>query len=324
MTGSAHPASKTPAPAGQANPEGCNLVQAGEPILVLTEHEKRFLLVPRPGGRFHCHIGIIEHDELIGRAWGTEGLSHSGGPYLVLRPCLEDLMLHLKRATQVIYPKDAALLIQRLGIKSGSSVLEAGTGSGVMTTALAWTVAPHGRVVTCEQNDAMYQQALRNLERTGLARWVDARRGHLADCVLEAPADAALLDMREPWRVLGTVRSLTWPGSVVAAFLPTTNQVSQQVRSLEEAGCADLKVEEVLVRRYKPVPDRLRPEDQMTAHTGYVVSGRLVDTASEPLRWLSRERRRYAARQEAAHRYRRRLAEQGAAGLRDRGPGRLP
>lgn len=305
-------------------PMASNLVRAGDPTLVLTEHEKRFLLVPRPGRRFHCHIGIIEHDDLIGRAWGTEGMAHSGESYLVLRPGLEDLMLHLKRATQVIYPKDAALLVQRLGIRSGSVVLEAGTGSGVMTTALAWAVAPHGRVVTCEQNEAMYQRARRNLERTGLVRWVDARLGYLAECVLEQPADAALLDMREPWQVLGTVRSLVQPGSVVAAFLPTTNQVSQQVRSLEETGCADLKVEEVLVRRYKPVPDRLRPEDQMTAHTGYVVSGRLVDTSQEPLRWLSRERRRYASRQEATLRYRQRKAEQAAGQTRQRGRRQLP
>lgn len=311
-------------PVASEVPLASNLVRAGDPTLILTEHEKRFLLVPQPGRRFHCHIGIIEHDDLIGRAWGTEGMAHSGESYLVLRPGLEDLMLHLKRATQVIYPKDAALLVQRLGIRSGSVVLEAGTGSGVMTTALAWAVAPHGRVVTCEQNEAMYQRAQRNLERTGLVRWVDARLGYLAECVLEQPADAALLDMREPWRVLGTVRSLVQPGSVVAAFLPTTNQVSQQVRSLEETGCADLRVEEVLVRRYKPVPDRLRPEDQMTAHTGYVVSGRLVDTGHEPLRWLSRERRRYASRQEATLRYRQRKAEQAAGQTRQRGRRQLP
>lgn len=301
-----------------------HLVRAGDPTLIMTEHEKRFLLVPRPGRRFHCHIGIIEHDELIGKAWGSEGLAHSGESYLVLRPGLEDLMLHLKRATQIIYPKDAALLVQRLGIRSGSLVLEAGTGSGVMTTALAWAVAPHGRVVTCEQNEAMYQRAQRNLERTGLVRWVDARLGYLADCALDRPADAALLDMREPWRVLETVRSLVQPGSVVAAFLPTTNQVSHQIRSLEESGCADLKVEEVLVRRYKPVPDRLRPEDQMTAHTGYVVSGRLVEAGREPLRWLSRERRRYASRQAATLRYRQRQAEKGAGETRRRGPRPLP
>lgn len=301
-----------------------NLVKAGDPTLIMTEHEKRFLLVPQPGRRFHCHIGIIEHDALIGKAWGTAGLAHSGESYLVLRPGLEDLMLHLKRATQIIYPKDAALLVQRLGIRSGSVVLEAGTGSGVMTTALAWAVAPHGRVVTCEQNEAMYQRAQRNLERTGLVRWVDARLGYLSDCVLDQPADAALLDMREPWQVLEAVRSLVQPGSVVAAFLPTANQVSQQIRSLEETGCADLKVEEVLVRRYKPVPDRLRPEDQMTAHTGYVVSGRLVETGREPLRWLSRERRRYASRQAAALRYRQRLAEQGTGEARRRGTRPLP
>jgi tRNA (adenine57-N1/adenine58-N1)-methyltransferase len=35
-----------------------------------------------------------------------------------------------------------------------------------------------------------------------------------------------------------------------------------------------LEVVEVLLRFYKPEPERLRPTDRMVAHTGYLVFGR--------------------------------------------------
>jgi len=31
-----------------------------------------------------------------------------------------------------------------------------------------------------------------------------------------------------------------------------------------------------LLRRYKPVPDRLRPHDRMIAHTGYLIFARAI------------------------------------------------
>jgi tRNA (adenine57-N1/adenine58-N1)-methyltransferase len=41
-------------------------------------------------------------------------------------------------------------------------------------------------------------------------------------------------------------------------------------------GWTDVEVTEILMRRYKPVADRLRPEDRMIAHTGYLLFARAV------------------------------------------------
>ncbi len=86
------------------------------------------------------------------------------------------------------------------------------------------------------------------------------------------------------------------PGSFFAALVPTTNQVTQLLAELEKGGFADIGVEEILVRKYKPVPDRLRPDDSMVGHTGFLISARPVVDPSEPRRWLSQERKRYEAR----------------------------
>jgi tRNA (adenine57-N1/adenine58-N1)-methyltransferase len=65
------------------------------------------------------------------------------------------------------------------------------------------------------------------------------------------------------------------PGAPIGFLLPTTNQISELLEALETNGqFADLEVVEILLRRYKPVADRLRPEDRMVAHTGYLVFAR--------------------------------------------------
>ena len=43
----------------------------------------------------------------------------------------------------------------------------------------------------------------------------------------------------------------------------------------------DIAVEEVLVRGWKPVADRLRPNDRMIAHTGFLVFARLQERSAE-------------------------------------------
>ena len=72
--------------------------------------------------------------------------------------------------------------------------------------------------------------------------------------------------------------SLKASGSL-GIIVPTTNQVSETLRALPPF-FGDLEVLEILLRKYKTVADRLRPDDRMVAHTGYLVFGRKV---TEPI-----------------------------------------
>ena len=60
-------------------------------------------------------------------------------------------------------------------------------------------------------------------------------------------------------------------------LLPTVNQVSDLLRGLEDGPFAETEVLEILVRRWKPVADRLRPDDRMVAHTGFLVFSRYME-----------------------------------------------
>jgi len=77
---------------------------------------------------------VIEHDDLIGKMWGSGISSHLGNPFFMLQPSIADLIRETRRNTQILYPKDIGFILVNMGIGSGQQVVEAGTGSGAMTT----------------------------------------------------------------------------------------------------------------------------------------------------------------------------------------------
>ena len=272
----------------------------GDLVTLVTADQKRYLLKLAPRQRLHTHQGAYAHDDLVGQTRGSLVLSQAGQEALLIEPSLADLIKHIKRGTQIIYPKDAAMLVQRLNLRAGGTVLEAGTGSGGLTIALAWAVAPTGHVYSYEARSENAQVARRNLERTNLLPYVTLHERTIDDGFLEQGADALFLDVRAPWEHLAHVRTALRPGGSFAALVPTTNQVVDLLNGLEDHGFGEIAVEEVFVRAYKPVPERLRPEDSMVAHTGFLVSAQHITAHLDPARWQSKERRRYLARRRAA------------------------
>jgi tRNA (adenine57-N1/adenine58-N1)-methyltransferase len=299
----------------------------GDRVLLLTSDQKRYLITLSPPNSLHTHQGIYHHADLVDLPLGSIVKSHQGHESLIMEPSLADLIQHIKRATQIIYPKDAAYLVHRMNLRAGSRVVEAGTGSGGLTIALAWAVAPTGRVYTYEARQENFQQARRNLERVDLLSHVTMYQRSIRDGFEETDADALFLDVRHPWDFLPQVQNALHTGGFFASLVPTTNQVSQLLEALEANAFADIGVEELLLRRYKPVPERLRPEDEMVAHTGYLVFARSIAERLDPDRWQTKERRRYRARRNAQSEMAEReriQAEENAASGRKYPPMPLP
>ncbi len=142
--------------------------QPGDLAQLVGLSHKNFIIRLTPGDRLQTHRGILYHDDLIGIPWGSEVSSHLGSSFFLLQPALSDLIKETKRTTQIIFPKDIGFILITMGIGPGSHVLEAGTGSGAMTTALAFAVGEQGHVTTYEVRPEMQQLAQKNLTRLGL------------------------------------------------------------------------------------------------------------------------------------------------------------
>jgi len=73
------------------------------------------------------------------------------------------------------------------------------------------------------------------------------------------------------------VRKALKGGGFFGSIVPTANQVSALLEVLLRGGWAQIEAEEILLRAYKIVPQRLRPDDRMVGHTGYLVFARKIE-----------------------------------------------
>ena len=251
-----------------------SVAKAQDLVLLLGKDGKRFIVRLTPGESLHTHRGFIKHDDMLGQPFGAQLTSHLGYPFYLLRPSIHDLIMNVKRESQIIYPKESGYVLLKMNILPGSRVIEAGTGSGAMTIALARGVMPSGRVYSYDRRQDMIDLATRNLSRVGVLDLVDLKCQGIAEGFDEKEVDALFMDVREPQLYVGRVKEALAPGSFFGALVPTTNQVSALLEELELRGFVDLEVSEMLLRHYKTVAARLRPEDRMVAHTGYLVFAR--------------------------------------------------
>ncbi len=227
--------------------------------------------------QFHTHYGFIRHDDIVGRPFGSAIKTQLGDTYLLLQPSTYDLVMHIKRSTQIVYPKEIGYLIVRMNIIPGIRMIEAGTGSGGLTLALARFVRPDGKIYTYEEREDMIERAHKNLERAGALDVVEIKQRDIRAGFDERNVDALFLDVREPWLFLAQAHAALKGGGFFGSLVPTTNQVSDILAEMDRlGGWIDIEVIEVLTRKYKPNAERLRPEDRMIAHTGFMIFARAI------------------------------------------------
>jgi len=253
-------------------------------LFVNLRDDKRYLVRLKSGGQLHTHRGIVSHDDIIGRPWGRIARTQMGTAFLVLEPSTADLIRHIKRNTQILFPKDIGYILLKLAVRPGRLILEAGTGSGGMTLALALATAPLGHIVSYEVRPEFQAIAKQNLERANIPPGiVEFKLRDIAEGLDETGADAFFLDVAEPWNYLTQVTATLRGGGFFATLIATMNQVIPTVQALERGPFGLIEVEELLLRPYKAVSSRVRPADRMVAHTGYLIFARKVEHAEANL-----------------------------------------
>ncbi|HWQ04509.1 MAG TPA: tRNA (adenine-N1)-methyltransferase [Longilinea sp.] len=248
----------------------------GDLVQLVGLRHKNFLVRLKSGGVFQSHRGVIQHDDLIGKPWGSQIFSHNGSPFFLLQPALGDVIRELPRNTQILYPKDIGYILVNMGIGPGQHVMEAGTGSGSMTTAFSFAVGKEGHVTSYEVRQEMQTLAKRNLEQLGLDDRVTFKLRDIQEGFDETGVDAFFLDVQNAFDYIPQVRKALKPGGFFGAIVPTANQVIRLLSELRINRFAFIDVLETILRFYKPEAQHFRPVDRMVAHTGYLVFGRPI------------------------------------------------
>ena len=187
-------------------------VQNGDLAQLVSPSNKVYTILLATGGQLQTHRGVLNHDDLIGKAWGSQVYSHLGSSFYLMPPALGSLLQDTRRNTQIMYPKDIGYVLVTMGIGPGSHVVEAGTGSGVLTTALAWAVGPQGHVVSYEVRPDMQNLARKNLEKLGLLDRVDLKLKDISEGLDESHVEILFLDVPNPYDLLEPVYAAMMPG----------------------------------------------------------------------------------------------------------------
>jgi len=246
----------------------------GDFVLLVLERRKTYMVKVEAGKTFHTHKGYVKLDDLIGRDFGEIFQSSLGAQFTVLKPMLTDYIMKSSRNTQITYPKDAALIVMLSGIGPGSRVIESGTGTGALTTALAHYVGPNGRVFTYELRQEFQKNAEKNLKRSNLLDYVELKSGDITQGIEERDADAVILDLAVPWLVVPHAYMALKPSGTLVSFSPTIDQVVKTTEALRESGFILIETIECIMRAMQVERGKTRPQTLMTGHTGYITSSR--------------------------------------------------
>ncbi|MFP3913474.1 MAG: tRNA (adenine-N1)-methyltransferase [Actinomycetota bacterium] len=253
--------------------------EPGDPCLLVDGKGREYLLKLDPERQFQYHRGVLDHSNIIGLEDGSWVEASSGGRLLALRPRLSDFILRMRRGAQVVYPKDIGPILVYADVGPGMTVLEAGTGSGALTMALARAVGEKGRVVSVERRPDHADRGRKNIERYfgGIPPQVELRTGAVEEMVAGLAPDRIILDLPEPWHAVAAAADHQPTGGILCGYLPTVPQVQSLVGALRESGVfARIEVREMMMRDWRVSGRSVRPDHTMVGHTGFLTFARRV------------------------------------------------
>lgn len=255
--------------------------QAGDRVQLTGPKGRLNTLTLVSGGRFGSHKGDLLHDDIIGKPQGSVIANQSGIEYLALKPLLTDYVLSMPRGAAIVYPKDAAQIVVEGDIFPGAVVIEAGVGSGALSSYLLRAIGSAGRLVSFEKREEFAQIAqgnVANLLGVKPENWevvLGELQQKLPDSMPAASADRAVLDMLAPWDCVDAVAQALKPGGLVIVYVATVTQLSRTMEAIRDhGGFTDPSAWESMVRSWHIEGLAVRPDHRMIAHTGFLMSAR--------------------------------------------------
>lgn len=246
------------------------MIKENDLIFLYYDTNRNYLLRAKPQ-KFHTDKGYLDIGKIIGKEYGDKIKTNLGFSFYILKPTLYELVMKLKRHTQIIYPKELGMILIKGGIFPGAKVIEAGTGSGALTSTLAYFVRPDGRVFSYERNLKFLNNAKKNIEKNGLSEWVVFKHKEVINEFDEQDIDFIMIDIGSPWTLIDAAYKSLKKGGRLCTICPTFEQLTKTVFSLEEKGFVYIETIEIIVRRILVRKGKTRPEQRIPSHTGFLI-----------------------------------------------------
>ncbi len=245
-------------------------------VLFFYNDSKKWLNKISKDQALHTHVGVIKHDDAIGKEYGSRVRTNKDKYVYLLEPTIHDFVMKSQHGTQIVYPKDLGYIAARAGIQSGQTVVEIGTGSGALTTFLASIVKPRGHVYTFDVEPKFMEIAKKNITRAGMIKYVTMENLDIKTTkkMPLTDADIAIIDLGDPWSVVPQVRKMLKGSGAVIAICPTMNQLEKLTGSLVENEFTDIECSEHILRTIDAREGKTRHSFYGIGHTTYVAFAR--------------------------------------------------
>lgn len=250
-------------------------VKEKETVVLIDESYKRYFVNTQDKTDKIKGIGVFDPKILVGLEFGKQ-VEIGSKKFWIFKPSIMDKLIGLKRRAQIILPKDIAHIILYCSIQPGNYVLEAGVGSGSLTTALASIVAPNGKVVSYDTRKDFIEHAMKNLKTTGLEKYVKILEKDVTKGISEKNLDAIILDIPNPWDAVGHAYKSLRVGGYLCCYSPLVSQLEQTVNEMRKHSFIEIKTFENIQREMIIGERGTRPSFDMLGHTGYLTFARKV------------------------------------------------
>lgn len=168
----------------------------------------------------------------------------------------------------IVLPKDAGAIIAYTGISRDSLVVEAGTGTGFLTIALA-NIAK--KVISYENNAKFVSLAKENLKKVGITN-VEIKQKDILEGIDEKGVDAVVLDMQNAEKLVPLAWEALKTDGHLVGYLPQIEQAKGFALACKDFH--DVFMLETIVREYEVRDFGVRPKHWGLTHTAYLVFAR--------------------------------------------------
>ncbi|VWU50367.1 tRNA (adenine(58)-N(1))-methyltransferase catalytic subunit TRM61, putative [Hepatocystis sp. ex Piliocolobus tephrosceles] len=230
--------------------------------------------------------GIFLHKDIIGKEYGHKIYDTLYRNYIyVLKKSPELIASSLKRQTQILYEHDISFICLLANALPNKTIIEAGTGTGCLTYALASSVLPYGTIHTFEFNQERYLQVKKqyesfyNIKNNIIFYHKDIINYDFKE-FKEGTIDSVVLDMPNPWLCIKKFHNLLKERGIIVIFLPCIEQVYKIVDALEENNFCEIITYELINKSWSVIQNKKRENGKMEVSQSVHTSTRKNNTVN--------------------------------------------